>query len=264
MDPLAEIFYSISPYVYVKDNPLKYIDPTGMASRSSNPSQWKDLYDHLPSGKSLSSFGTSGWEEVEDPKEEEQDFPPIFPEMTAHNWYMAAAEQETTEKIKNTGQKYKSYLIASNPSLLGIITSTHAISVKYSFTGSGGASGAGSGEGILILSGPYAGTLLITGNGNAGVGTIHVSVNYNLTSYTYTGDISNLKPSTFEGHSTQMSVGGDFIGHFGLGASLAQDSYGGILFGRTLSVGLGFSATAISIYAGLESSKIIYIKDLIR
>jgi len=30
VDPLAEIYYSTSPYAYVKNNPFKYIDPTGM------------------------------------------------------------------------------------------------------------------------------------------------------------------------------------------------------------------------------------------
>ncbi len=29
VDPLAEKYYSISPYAYVANNPLKYIDPTG-------------------------------------------------------------------------------------------------------------------------------------------------------------------------------------------------------------------------------------------
>lgn len=30
VDPLAEKYYSISPYVYCNNNPMKYIDPTGM------------------------------------------------------------------------------------------------------------------------------------------------------------------------------------------------------------------------------------------
>jgi RHS repeat-associated protein len=30
MDPLAEKYYSISPYAYVAGNPIKYVDPTGM------------------------------------------------------------------------------------------------------------------------------------------------------------------------------------------------------------------------------------------
>lgn len=30
IDPMAEKYYSISPYVYVANNPMKYIDPTGM------------------------------------------------------------------------------------------------------------------------------------------------------------------------------------------------------------------------------------------
>ena len=29
MDPLAEKYYSISPYAYVANNPLRYIDPDG-------------------------------------------------------------------------------------------------------------------------------------------------------------------------------------------------------------------------------------------
>jgi len=35
VDPLAEIYYSISPYAYCAGNPVRYIDPNGMNRHTS-------------------------------------------------------------------------------------------------------------------------------------------------------------------------------------------------------------------------------------
>jgi hypothetical protein len=52
VDPMAEKYYSISPYAYCGNNPLKYIDPTGMAV---NP-----IYDEYGSLLGTDELGLQG------------------------------------------------------------------------------------------------------------------------------------------------------------------------------------------------------------
>jgi RHS repeat-associated protein len=42
VDPLAEKYYSISPYAYCNNNPMRFIDPTGMVIDSAYVAQWND------------------------------------------------------------------------------------------------------------------------------------------------------------------------------------------------------------------------------
>ncbi len=45
MDPLAEKYYSISPYVYCGNNPLRFVDPTGLEPQESSGGGIKSLKD---------------------------------------------------------------------------------------------------------------------------------------------------------------------------------------------------------------------------
>ena len=36
VDPLVEMYYSISPYAYCANNPIRYIDPSGMYFDEAN------------------------------------------------------------------------------------------------------------------------------------------------------------------------------------------------------------------------------------
>ncbi|WP_029905331.1 RHS repeat-associated core domain-containing protein [Prevotella sp. 10(H)] len=67
VDPLAEKYYSWSPYAYVGNNPLKYIDPTGMDWWSTNnPEEIEKVLLALKSGESIDSqeFGDK-WTRIE-------------------------------------------------------------------------------------------------------------------------------------------------------------------------------------------------------
>ncbi|WP_255491341.1 RHS repeat domain-containing protein [Dysgonomonas sp. ZJ279] len=71
VDPLAELHYDYSPYAYVLNNPLKYIDPTGMDTSYVNPQG--ETIVAIPGGENVtmpvandvvvesSNSGTSYW-----------------------------------------------------------------------------------------------------------------------------------------------------------------------------------------------------------
>jgi hypothetical protein len=64
MDPLCEKYYSVSPYAYCINNPIKYIDPTGMDYWSTSDSY--EINRFFQSWQSGSNIDYSGWNHTSD------------------------------------------------------------------------------------------------------------------------------------------------------------------------------------------------------
>lgn len=60
VDPMAEKYYQISPYVYVANNPLLYIDPTGMTIEDPDKIVEKQKANLNSSKKNLQGIINSG------------------------------------------------------------------------------------------------------------------------------------------------------------------------------------------------------------
>ena len=52
MDPMAEKYYSISPYAYCANNPLRFIDPTGRAVIAADPNAIRNIINTLNKSES--------------------------------------------------------------------------------------------------------------------------------------------------------------------------------------------------------------------
>ena len=89
---------------------------------------------------------------------------------------------------------------------------------------------------VSIQEGDHRGEKIALASGDYGVGGIGVGGSFNITSYTYDGNLNNLSAETFNGKSKIISSS---VGLLGASVSISTDKYGGTLIGTSIMVGIG-------------------------
>jgi RHS repeat-associated protein len=66
VDPLAEKYYAISPYVYCNNNPIRFIDPTGMDYWSTSDPKEIDTFLKIVRSTGLADANMEKWDHTSD------------------------------------------------------------------------------------------------------------------------------------------------------------------------------------------------------
>ncbi|WP_255498806.1 RHS repeat domain-containing protein [Dysgonomonas sp. ZJ709] len=227
VDPLEEKYYSISPYAYVMNNPLKYIDPTGMWSQTSTGWTTSDVSEIEVALNNMKSNSEKS-QANNDPSEGD----PPFDNNTnyvGHYHYNKSMSEYTKsfEVIKNESKIRK-------PDAKGhvITLSTEAI-----FSVAGDVIMA-----VRFINGPDAGKTIYYAAGAVGLGGLDVAVSTSHIKFYYNGDINNFTRGSLVGKAT-VSSGSFFM--LNLSTSIGEtDAYGGHV--ETKSIGWGISPVPVT------------------
>ncbi len=214
VDPKCEKYYSISPYVYCADNPLRFVDPTGQDTLHVNPDGSPQRF---PNGDVVSHPGG---------------------ENAAIQDKPLLTDDDGTPQLEIVGKRIA-------PKGNGVVA------VGISGTMEAGAGGNVSGTPVNyvhIYKGKDTGANILMSSGDLGGGSnIGIGASANLTMYTYTGDINNLTRDNFAGSSdvTNLSAGELITG--GVSQSISKpDQFGGVLKGSSLTIGIGASVLPLN------------------
>ena len=107
--------------------------------------------------------------------------------------------------------------------------------------------GGEAGGGVLvILRGSDAGAYGYSDYGGGG-STVYISTNVEVTEVYYSGDVVNLVKAHFGGERWSINLSFDALGHLGVGAGFSKTDDGEFVISRSVSLGLGASATVFDL-----------------
>ncbi len=252
VDALAENYISTSPYAYVKNDPVNYVDLLGLERLAFDKHEvggpgwissmiYKFTTNGYQSGGMFFSGGTSeDFDRYQKEKAKGEDGS-AKKGQSFGEWYTVQIRGVNTEDENSDDSQDKEGEDEENDgdndwNNLLPVAKVFSIDLDFFFGSGGDVSPIGI---IIMLQGPDAGEIGFFSDAGGGAG-MDISGSLMEGNYFYTGNVDNLRLETFNGQRFSINAAMSFGADVGACITLSKyDEYGGRLVGTSLSVGFG-------------------------
>ncbi len=276
VDAMAENNITTSPYAYVQNNPVNYIDLLGLdrlgfdKHESGGPVWMSSMIYKFTSnayqeGGVFFSGGTSADYDRYSKEKAKGEDGSVKDGQSFGEWYTEQVRGINTknensddseneeEKDKKGEGEVKKDDSENNKYFLLPVAKALSIDLDFFFGSGGDVKCIGY---IIILQGPDAGEIKRFSDAGGG-GGMDVSGALAETNFWYTGNIDNFGIQTFQQPRVEFNIAASFVADIGLSLSVSKkDIYGGRLIGTTASAGFGYLPWIISGNVNYGTTKI--------